>query len=619
MIPAEFKMGQSVSSQSISAGNSRLSGPYADLLRRAGYGDLLTGGAEDGAPSVDIGEYAEGRYAKTKENYIRDVASSILSLGFGQGKIDPNGDYHKVAKEILDIIPSPSKNGKRFKVDAKEHEKVCKAIAKVLNDKFTPGAKLDAEKLIDPTWAPEKICYRVGEIIEAMGTGMHTEFLGIYGQIKQNLKNMQFLREAISKIVNELTAKCGDAVILDSSKPGISEPLGVAAEGAKRLLAELETQIAIVQGLTDTTLDPAEKGIADSMEENSQQYKLAKRLGLVPGTSEYSEALSAMLSGFGTTAAVASQINKAFEKIGKVLGKQMMGAEEFMNKNEKDMNALLDGIESQTGINPEVMVAVKKLRDLWHKSNRASATIGGESKRSSPKGGEEEKSELDKRVLKQRNERLVILEEFIRKSTSSYEEMVRAIAELSPMLGRQIPITDKLTEFKNAITRVFDLNEVNINTALIGFDLDATAREKRETFLSGLRLLISSVDDVLSSATYKGQADAFNRIKTAASELVKTIDQFSDVVKRKYGGEKPEEKQLGGAVSYYLEEKDMPKIKQSVMNLRSAIKKFNYFFYIAKFRENVAATSGELAVYGENYVNVLADAIGGRRGNSYER
>src|ERR1700690_1818126 len=113
--------------------------------------------------------------------------------------------------------------------------------------------------------------------------------------------------------------------------------------------------------------------------------------------------------------------------------------------------------------------------------------------------------------------------------------MLKAIAELSPQLGRQIPLSDKLNEFKNAITRLTDLNDLDISLALLGFDLNAIAREKKETFMSAIRHLISSLDDILALDTYKAHSAMFTRIKSAASDLLRVIDQFSDVVKKKYG------------------------------------------------------------------------------------
>lgn len=591
----------------------------AEVLRRNGYGDLLIGGSKAGGDessdvSKMLNEQIEGRYAKTRESYIRAIADVIVKLGFGKGKVNPeDSDIKHLAQSMLEVIPGP-KSKTKFKDDEELHKKVCKAIADLLNKKFTPDAKTNDEKLINMDLKPEQICFRIAELIEALSTGMHSEFLSIWGQVRQDLKNMVMIKQVLEKIIQELAAKCQDAVVLDVEKSGVkTESLNVAAESAKRLLKELDLQITLVQGLLDTTIDPAEKDIALSLQEDSQQYKLAKKLGLVPGTSEFSPALAGITQGIVSSAALAAQINKSFEKIKKATNKPVPTASDFMKLNKNDMSKLLSDIESMSDLKPEVLVAVKELRTKWHLAHDQGIkeAVGGDKKQSAGGDGEE-KTDLDKRVAKQRAERLVILEEFIRKTTTSYQQMVSGIMEMAPELGKKIPLTDKLSDFKNAIIYLIDLNETDINLALIGFNLDAIAREKRETFISSLRRLISSIEDVMVMDVYKSQSSLFSKIKDAANDLLRTIDTFSDLVKKKYGGTE-ETEQIGGAVMGYLQETDMPKLKQTVLNIKAAAKKFQYFYYIAKFKENIAKTGEELDAYGENYVNVLADAVSGRR------
>lgn len=588
--------------------------PWNALMAKYGYPtcNVTTGGDES---NKEIIEHLEGKYSKTKELYVRDIAQAITELGFGKGKVDPKDpDFHHLAKAMMEVVPGP-KSGMKFKEDAAMHSKVCQAIAKVLNEKFTPGAKTDDEKLINMSWSPDRICYRVSELIEALSTGMHSEFLGIWGQVRQNLKNMVMLKESLEKVVQELASKCQDAVVLDEKTGGMkTEPLSLISQQAKLLITEIGTQIALVQSLLNTTIDPAEKDMAEMIQADSQQWKLAKRIGMIPGTAEFSPALAGITQGIVSTAALAAEIDKAFKKIKKE-GKEdkvRMTAEEFLRLGRDEMKKSLDTIERDTK-EPAVMVQVKELRRLYNiaQDKGMNQTTGGAGPTKPAGGDEDRKSDLDKRVAKQRAERLVLLEEFIRKTTTSYQQMVSGIMEMAPELGKRIPITDKLSDFKNAIIRSIDLNQEDINVALIGFNLDAMAREKRETFISSVRYLISTIDEVMAMSVYKSHEMLFAKIKSAANELLRTIDQFSDIIKKKYGGEEMET--IGGDVIGYLRAEDMPKYKQNVINIRAAAKKFQYFFYIAKFKENVERTSSELDSYGENYVNVLADAVGGRR------
>ena len=283
-------MGGSLSGEVIVVGERGRNSAYNALMCKYGLPVLAVGGAEG---DTSITQHLEGRYDKTKESYIRDIARVITDLGFGKGKVDVNdSDYHHLAQTLLEVIPGP-KSKTKFRDDAALHEKVCQAIAKQLNDKFTPSAKSNDEKLINMDWKPEQICFRVAELVDAIATGMHSEFLGIWGQVRQNLKNMVMLKEMLEKIVGELAGKCQDAVVLDSDKSGSRvEPLNLMSQQAKRMIAELGTQIALIQGLLDTAIDPAEKDIAKMLQDDSPQWKLAKRLGMIPGSADFSPALA---------------------------------------------------------------------------------------------------------------------------------------------------------------------------------------------------------------------------------------------------------------------------------------------------------------------------------------
>lgn len=98
-------MGGSLSGEVIVVGERGRNSAYNALMCKYGLPVLAVGGAEG---DTSITQHLEGRYDKTKESYIRDIARVITDLGFGKGKVDVNdSDYHHLAQTLLEVIPGP--------------------------------------------------------------------------------------------------------------------------------------------------------------------------------------------------------------------------------------------------------------------------------------------------------------------------------------------------------------------------------------------------------------------------------------------------------------------------------------------------------------------------------
>ena len=230
-------------------------------------------------------------------------------------------------------------------------------------------------------------------------------------------------------------------------------------------------------------------------------------------------------------------------------------------------------------------------------------------------------TKLDRRVKARREEQRLIVSEFMEKSTRQYDLLLKAVQTLGPKLGREIPLSDKLGELRNAMQRLgsVQLGVVNVDLALLGVASEAMGRETKDLFVGALRRMVQILDELMGMELYRGVGHDFAAMRGALDGLIRIIDLFSDVISKKLGAISPEEKKQGGAdpsiwgspdvglaKSPY---KDMPLLARSEYDLDRAINTFLYFFYIAKVRVNLTQTGKELVYYGEGYADLLGDAV----------
>ena len=168
-----------------------------------GCGGGYFGGAKDADPVVELREYEASLAAKTKENTIRSIARALSRVGV---KVDPEAELDVIVKTLVDNLPHPRK-GKSFKEDAKVQDKICRTVAGVLNDEFTPGATKPADKLIDTSLGAETVCQQVSEWVHSFTSGVHAEFLDVYAGVKRVLRNVEVLEQVMKQAYSGISER----------------------------------------------------------------------------------------------------------------------------------------------------------------------------------------------------------------------------------------------------------------------------------------------------------------------------------------------------------------------------------------------------------------------------
>ena len=564
-------------------------------------GGAVLGGADAGYfggnskedPAKDLREYEASLSAKAKEDVIRRLARALKRAGIN---VDADGDLDVIVKELVAQIPNPRK-GKTFSDDAKAQEKVCRVIADVLNDEFSPGATKAADKFIDTSLGAVAICRSVGEWAHSFASGVNTEFLAVHTSVRNALRNSEILGELMRDLYNKITTS-----VSNDGPSSLARDVAPFDEMYRRAQSSHKEQQELIKNILHVTLAPAAKELELAMRDESESNALIKKLGLKPGTSEFADSLAMAISGLGTAAAVAARVHNALKQVGLSVSKYLDSGDFKALKRALD-DKLMSG-DIKTDDVAKFLEAIQTLRATF---DRRSDTRFREALEATG-GADDERSAVDKRVTKQRTERKIIIKNFVERTNSDYENILQGIKTLADDIGKGgFPINDHTDQLRDAIRRFGDMHADRIELSLIGFYYDASAREKKERFQSELRMLAGIIEDLLGLEAYRGAAPHLSQLKAGLENLSKTIDFFADVVRKKYGGNSTEA--TGGAE---VLEDYLPAVSRSGVSLKESTNAFEYKYYIAKVRRNLDQTSKELDTYGDKYVSMLGDAVATR-------
>lgn len=574
------------------------------------------GGDDTADPAKGLREYEASFSAAAKSDVIRRLARALKRAGVA---VDPEADPDVIVKQLVEKIPSP-RNGKTFPADAKVQEAVCRAVADVLNDEFSPGETRASHKFIDTSLGAVEMCRAVGEWAHSFAAGVNTEFLAVHASVKTVLQRISIL----DQIMSELYAKIRGRVA-SSGDDALGRDVDPLDEVYTRAQNERRRQEAVLQNILKVQLAPAAKELEIAMRDESEQNALIKRLGLRPGTSEFSDQLAMAISSLGTAAAVAQRVHKALKQVG-------LSVRQYLDSAEyADFRRELDRAVESGSVKPadlaKFLEAAETLRLSFGERAEPRFREALEEADRGATGGADEPSPIGKKLEREGVERKIIIRDFAGRMSRHYDELLAAMKSLAPLLGKEIPISDKTDALRDAMTRVRDLRgeSQRLELALIGRYIDAEARERKERFVSALRVVAAACGSLLELTAYRGAAPQFSRLKAAIEAIEKTIDYFADVITKKYGGaDVPADEHAEDAADMYEgggrgtrggadpADSVLPEVARSALSLGEAIDEFEYFYYIAGVRANLAHTAKELDSYGEDYVARLGDAVAGR-------
>jgi hypothetical protein len=562
------------------------------------------GGNDSADASKELREYEASFSAKAKEDLIRRLARGMKRAGIS---VDPDGDLDDIVKQLVAQIPN-ARNGKTFSTQAAAQEKVCRTVADVLNDEYSPGVTQPSKKFIDTSLSPVEICRSISEWAHSFASGVNTEFLAVHTSVRNALQKIvildQVMAEAYAKITDGARAHGDEAL---ARLVGPLDQMYTRAQHERRMQEEL------LKNILHVNLAPAAKELELAMRDESEQNALIKKIGLKPGTSEFADSLAMSISSLGTAAAVAARVHAALKRVGASV-RQYLDSPDYA-----DFQRALDAKIEGRAVKPEDLAnfleAVDTLRMSFGERKeprlRSALEEMAESKHGGADDDAEKKSAVTKKVERHALEEKIIIRDFASRMARHYDELLAAVKAIGPHLGRDIPLTDKTDALNEALKRLRDMRDASerIELALIGMYVDAGARERKERFAAALRQVSAACTNIMELEMYRASGHYFAQLKTAIDAIEKTVDYFSDAVAKKYGGNPPalDDGKHGGGPADYL-----PEIARSGLSFGESVNEFAYYYYVSKVHANLQQTATELEAYGEKYVDLLGDAVAGR-------
>ena len=293
----------------------------------AGVAGGYFGGDDTEEPAKALKEYRLSLAAASKDRIARGLARALANAGI---KVNENASAEEIARDLKNQLPDP-RNKKTFASAASVQEEVCRIVAGVLNDEFTPGAQKH-HKLIDTSLGAVSVCQQVAEIVHSLSTGLHSEFLEVHASLSRVLTNLELLDELLRNVHDRILSQIQDCDL----KLGADKNLASFEDFYVRVQKERERQMSMLRNLLSVSLAPAQEELALAMRDESDAHDMIKRLELVPGTGTFADTLAMAVSGLGTVAVISARVDKALKEVG-------LGIKEYLDTSDlRNLENILD-------------------------------------------------------------------------------------------------------------------------------------------------------------------------------------------------------------------------------------------------------------------------------------
>jgi hypothetical protein len=647
--------------QSTPAPSKTDGGMYSHLLKRGGGNDI------DVENLSTLKNYENSIAGKTKENTIRKIARAMKNVGMNINPEDE--DLDKIIKDLNKEIPNPKK-GKTFAANAKTHAKVCKSVAKVLNQEFSESS---SHPFIDVSGSPVNICRSVGELTHSLNQGVNTEFLGVIGSVKNALHAINLMDQVMSNMYSTMQKhiKSADNSYVDRE----ISPLHEIYTKAKH---EKEQKKMVLENLLHIHLEPASEALKHALDEHSRDAALVKKIGLTPGSSSMSDAIASTLTGVGTTTTILNRAHKALKVVGKTMN-------DYLNSHSfKDFEKQLSDIVEEGKMSPKQLEkfisATDILREGFSKRNElkikqvlaqggnvyGGGRYGGRRNRLVPGQDEDAfgvpiQSSMRSRASGVIARRSIINRDFVSRLDGHYNELLEAILAICKELGKSIPLTENTRLLKDSLEHLQNHNGNPENNEEITLEIVIThgidtvqAREIKESYINKLKMIANICNNIMSIDVYRNTASMFSKVKDIILKIEKIINYYSSTVTKNNdsisnigiydntysksihdpqnsaqnsvqndndnndndNNDNDNDNTVVGGNDYYQAPLDYdintPLIAKTGLTLNEIINTFNYYYYIAGVRNNLKIYSKEYDIFGEDYSNMLGNSIAKR-------
>ncbi|QYB17607.1 polyprotein pp220-like protein [Pacmanvirus S19] len=547
----------------------------------------------DELDTTTVRDYSNSLNSKTKNMLIKDIIDVAIKLGL---KVTGD-DLPSQIKSMLEQIPS----GDRFKQSSEVHRKACMGIAEAINN-------VHGSVIIDKQLPPEAICQQVAEIVSSLSSGMHTEFLAVYNDVRKVLKNLHIIKNAMEDDHNAIMEK-----INNSDDADLSREVTQLNDLHKLLTEEIDRQIEMLSNLLNVSLMPSERDLASLIKSKKDLHGYVEKIDVKLGSDKFGKVISDILKGLGLTANFALIVERALKTVGMSLD-EYAKATSVAKLREKVTQNLMGKTLSENELHEYLQAAELLYRNFYRNVDIAKKLEEKTGRHEMEMSGGEEKyakSVLDKRILDRKKLRNLIFTAFYKRLNDLFDQFVNSLDIITLKVGTEIPLSDQLDSLRSSLQRV-NLEMVknkNIYHALIGYYNDAMSKSKKDALLGDFRMISSYIDTILEMPQYKASAQYFTTAQGYIKAIIELIDKYSEEIAAKFGrGE--ESPEYSGGLDTESPLLETPKIVfKTTKSIHDAIRQFDYKYRVAQIRLNMNATGRELAHYSEKYEKIVANSI----------
>tara|TARA_R110002153_G_scaffold273997_3_gene446459 strand:- start:87411 stop:95927 length:8517 start_codon:yes stop_codon:yes gene_type:complete len=588
-------MGNSASANGATDGSAdfvveRFAGAYAGACDTCGSGMVSGGGAASAfTGGLDtVVNYVNSAQSGAKSHIIKTILEAAKTLG-----LTPTGETDALkVKSLLDKMPKPE----QIRQDPEVHKRTCTNIARAINAAYgSPIVNMDVSL--------ELICQQVVEIMSSLVASMHTEFIAVYSDVRKVLENMQSLESFLKENQKQIKEK-----ISESTDTNVVRGLTRNYDVNDSIAQENSRQLSILRNLLNIHLAPSARDLASLLKKKQDITGYIKKIKIKPGESSMGRVISDMLNGLGITANFAIAVNQALTEVGLTM-------EDFKNmKNASDLNAsIIKNIPIDQNDRHKFNIALDFLRDNLYKreeigavkgsmesydyGNTNSGSVGDLAHAAITQqqggaasmvgdvfgdgvfdggsasmvgdvfgtdmygmyGGAEtyEASKLDKRVEANKKLKNLVFSTFNRELNQIMDRLVGALDTLSTKVGTEIPISDQLDGFRQALTRAqssFAMSrKQEIYFALIGYYNDAQSKSKRDQIIGEFRMISSFIESMMLNQLYAGSIGYFQAVQAQIKSFIDLCSKYTEEVSAKFGrGERATTHTVGAVADFSI-------------------------------------------------------------------
>lgn len=495
-----------------------------------GCGGFIRTGAMD--------RYEGSDTSAVKETFIKEV----LDMAKSDGAVLTGTTPGEQLVSYMTSLKNPSAAG----VEAR-----CRKLAGRINELYGD--------VIDTSLGAAELCAKVAEVLASFRSGMHSEFLTVYNDVRAIIQNLAVLDSWIGDQLKELTS----SVNAVDNLPAGSKIKGQIAL-MEQLQREVKRQLTMLSGLMqagnlEQTAASLARAAARSGDISGQIERLRKTN---PSDNDISMLELNLRRGVAINAIMAQHINKALGLIGISIA-EFKAADTLQKMRELLLGGMLksktDSVDAYSAVKAildrfedhEAIVSLLEKTGKGEVSGPFGSMYGGED--GEIHGGANEPSfdneygryddngypvsDIQRRQAAQDGLRDMVLQVFTRAVNERFNGFVAALNALSTHVGKEINPTESFRDFSDLLNRVNQnlLRQKYVYYALIGYYNDAMSKSIKDEFMGNLNMLVRAIDGLLALPDYAAGAQYLRDVKDSLTGVVGVIEKYSDEITTKFG------------------------------------------------------------------------------------